>query len=147
MVNNHETDDSTNGIWAYEQPKNWMDGDWTKQTLATDFKNAFSVFVPNMAPGFPYPFYPQADHEGREGYPAHILVAGDGDHTAWLMTPTDTKNWEWERDAIHQTRGTVGSLTWADLDNDGWNEVWVPDYDHSYMEVFRFHALDQQEFL
>lgn len=58
MVNNHETDDSTNGIWAYEQPKYWMTDEWTKRTLATDFKNAFSVVVPNMAPGFPYPFYP-----------------------------------------------------------------------------------------
>jgi len=58
MVNNHEKDDATNGIWAYQPPRDWMHDKWTKRTLATDFKNAFSLTVPNMAPGFPYPFYP-----------------------------------------------------------------------------------------
>lgn len=56
MVNNHEKDDSTNGIWAYEMPTYWMTGDFKKRTIATDFKNAFSITVPNMAPGFPYNF-------------------------------------------------------------------------------------------
>jgi len=147
MVNNHETDDSTNGIWSYDQPKHWEDS-WTKRELASDFKNAFSVFVPNMAPGFPYAFYPKVADEGHKGNAAHILVAGDGDHTAWLMTNTDKENFVWDRDTIHETRGTVGALAFADLDNDGWNEVWVPDYDHSYMEVFRFHAIEESvEFL
>lgn len=58
MVNNHETDDSTNGIWAYEMPNYWMTGEFKKHTIATEFHNAFSLTVPNMAPGFPYPFYP-----------------------------------------------------------------------------------------
>lgn len=116
MVNNHETDDSTNGIWVYEQPKYWLTEEWTKHQIASDFKNAKSVFVPNMAPGFPYPFYPQATHEHHIGNPAHIVVAGDGDHSAWIMTPTDTKNFEWERDLIKNMKGTVGALTYADLD-------------------------------
>jgi hypothetical protein len=59
MVNNHEKDDKTNGIWAYTMPNNWMTGDFEKHTLATGFKNAFSLTVPNMAPGFPYPFFPE----------------------------------------------------------------------------------------
>jgi len=138
MVNNHEKDENTNGIWAYEQPKDWMTGDWTKQTLARDFKNAFSITVPGMAPGFPYPFYPEVQQEHHIGNPAHILVAGDGDFTAWIMTPEDMSNWEWERDVLTKPKGTVGALTFADLDHDGWNEVWVPDYDHSKIEVFRF---------
>lgn len=143
MVNNHEKDEKTNGIWAYEQPKDWMTGDWTRQTLASGFKNAFSLTVPGMAPGFPYPFYPQTMEEHHIGNPAHILVAGDGDYTSWLMTPEDMSNWEWERDVLTKPKGTVGALTFADLDQDGWNEVWVPDYDHSKIEVFRF--FDEQE--
>lgn len=128
-----------------------MTGDWTKHTIATDFKNANSLFVPNMAPGFPYPFQPQTAHENKKGYPAHIVVAGDGDHSAWIMTPTDTHDWAWERDLIKDMGGTVGALTFADLDNDGWNELWVPNYDDGKIEVFKFHAIDEdqsaQEFL
>ena len=30
MVNNHEEDESTNGIWTYEVPKNIWTGDWKK---------------------------------------------------------------------------------------------------------------------
>jgi hypothetical protein len=34
----------------------------------------------------------------------------------------------------------VGALAWADLDNNGWNELIVPDYDSSIVEIFRFSA-------
>lgn len=58
MVNNHEKKDSQTGIWAYSFPSDWMTGTFTKHTIATNFHNAFSLTVPNMSPGFPYPFYP-----------------------------------------------------------------------------------------
>jgi len=145
MVNNHETDDSTNGIWAYDVPRNWSTGTWEKKTLATGFKNKFSITVPNMAPGFPYPFYPEVKTEGKRNTAAHIVVAGDGDHTAHIMTPTDRNNWQWDLDTIKEEKGTVGALTWDDLDKDGWNELWVPDYDNSKMEVFKFFALPTYE--
>ena len=71
---------------------------------------------------------------------AHIVVAGDGDHTAHIMTPTDAKNFKWDLDTIKEESGTVGALAWDDLDQDGWNELWVPDYDNSRIEVFKFSA-------
>lgn len=143
MVNNHEEDDDLTGIWAYDMPKNWMTGEYTKYQIASGFKNTFSLTVPQMSPGFPYPFYPQTMQEHHIGNPAHILVAGDGDHTAHIMTPTDSKNFIWERDTIKKMGGTVGAMTWADLDEDGWNEVWIPNYDDSKMEVFKFHAIEE----
>lgn len=63
------------------------------------------------------------------------------------MTPTNAKEWEWDRDILKEMKGTVGALCWADLDKDGWNEVWVPDYDNNKIEVFRMHALGGEEFL
>lgn len=144
MVNNHEKDDKTNGIWAYTFPSNWMTGTFTKHTLATGFKNKFSITVPNMAPGFPYPFYPEAGTEGMRHVAAHIVIAGDGDHTVHIMTPTDASNWTWDLDTVKEEKGTVGALTWADLDQDGWNELWVPDYDTGIVEVFKFSALTSE---
>jgi hypothetical protein len=145
MVNNHEKDNKTNGIWAYSFPSDWMTGVFTKHTLATGFQNKFSLTVPNMAPGFPYAFYPQVSTEGRAA--AHIVVAGDGDHTAHIMTPTDASSFTYVRDTIKEENGTVGALAWADLDKDGWNELWVPDYDSSRIEVFKFSAKTAELFL
>jgi len=135
IVNNHEKKDKTDGIWAYHFPTDWMKGDFTRTTLASNFKNKFSLLIPNMAPGFPYPFYPNTSHQGKER--AHILVAGDGDHTAHLMTPTDS-DFEYELDTIKEMKGTVGALTFDDLDGNKWQEVWVPDYDNSLIEAFVF---------
>ena len=85
LVNNHETKDKLDGIWAYEFPKDPMNDDWTRYTIASDFKNAFSLTVPNMAPGFAYAVWPQGYQKGER---AHIFVAGDGDHAAHVLYPT-----------------------------------------------------------
>lgn len=145
LVNNHEKSNTENGIWAYHFPSDWMTGEFTRSTIATGFKNKFSLTVPNMAPGFTYPFWPNINQQGKE--PAHIVVAGDGDHTAHLLTPTDPSTFAYELDTIKEMNGTVGALAWGDLDSDGWNELFVPDYDSSLVEVFAFSALENKEFL
>lgn len=53
------------------------------------------------------------------------------------MTPKITDDWLWDRDILKDAKGTVAGLAWDDLDNDGWNEVWVPDYDFGKIEVFK----------
>lgn len=58
LVNNHETKDELDGIWAYELPKDPMNDEWTRTTIASGFKNAFSLTVPNMSPGFAYAVWP-----------------------------------------------------------------------------------------
>jgi len=120
-----------------------MKGEWKKTTLASNFINKFSIAVPNMAPGFPYAFYPKVADKGHK--PAHILVAGDGDHTAHIMTPTSKL--VYDRDPIKDEGGTVGALTWGDLSGNGWNELFVPNYDKSYVEVFTFSAPAAKVFL
>jgi len=144
IVNNHEKDTKSNGIWAYTMPTDWMSGTYIKTNLASGFSNKFSLLIPNMAPGFPYPFYPQVSTTGK--VPAHIVVAGDGDHTAWLMTPTDS-HFTYARDTIKEEKGTVGALCFADIDGDDWQELFVPDYDSSKIEVFKFSAKTTQLFL
>ena len=85
LVNNHESDDKTNGVYAYTVPADPMTGDFVKYTIASDFKNARSLMVSNMAPGFPYAVWPNGKKSGER---AHILVAGDGDHKAHVLQPT-----------------------------------------------------------
>ena len=75
-----------------------MTGTFSRTTIAHNFKNKSSLTVPNMSPGFPYAFYPQVSREGRDA--AHILVAGDGDHTAHIMTPTDARYFIYDIETI-----------------------------------------------
>lgn len=130
VVNNHEQDNSKAAIFLYQVPNDLFKGDFVRTVIASGFKNAFSVFIPNMCPGFPYVVYP------KKGLPAHILVAGDGDHSAHLMRPNGDGTFK--REIIKNLGGTVGSIATYDFDNDGYQEFFVPNYDGNYIEVYTF---------
>lgn len=139
MMNNHEKDNKTNGIWAYTVPEDIMTGTFEKYPITTGFKNAFSLTVPNMAPGFPYPVWPNSATRGKER--AHIMIAGDGDHSVSIAYPTgDASKFEYTRSVLKDEGGTVGALTFSDLDKNNWQEMWVPNYDNSFIEVFLFNG-------
>jgi hypothetical protein len=109
MVNNHEKDEDTNGIWAYKMPaasKMWTD-DWPRTQIASHFVNAFNLFVPGMSPGFPYPIWPYTPDQ-KAGKSPNIVIAGDGDYSCWIMTNTGYNTYN--RDLIKDAKGTVGAL-------------------------------------
>lgn len=115
-----------------------MNDDWTRKTIASDFHNAFSITVPNMAPGFAYAVYPNGYHAKER---AHIFVAGDGDHSAHVLYPTgDKDSFEYDDQIFDNAKSTVGCLAFSDLDEDGWQEVWVPAYDKSTIELFKMSS-------
>ena len=144
VVNNHEKDSKVNGIWAYTVPEDLISGTYDKYPITTGFKNAFSLTVPNMSPGFPYAIWPKKTDEGSER--AHIMIAGDGDHSVSMAYPTGSAdNFEYERTVIKNEGGTVGALAFSDLDNNNWQEMWVPNYDKSYIEVFMFRGILAEE--
>jgi hypothetical protein len=145
-VNNHESNNDKAGIFLYDVPSDLFSGSYTKKQIASGFKNAFSWTMSNMCPGFPYAIYPRTADNGN-GYP-HILVAGDGDYSAHLMTPDGSGNYN--RETIKSLGGTVGSIGFGDVDNDGWLEFFIPNYDKSYIEVYQFYegsAAEPQGFL
>ena len=111
--------------------------------IANGFKNAFSLLIPNMCPGFPAPVTP------IPGAQTHILIAGDGDYSAHLLRPNG--NGSYQREVIKNLGGTVGIVATYDFDNDGYEEFFVPNYDGNYIEVYRFinnsTAAEDQTFL
>jgi len=139
LVNNHEQDNAKAGVFSYGVPTDLFAGDFPRSTVATGFKNAWSLTVPNICPGFPYAVRP----DGKEG-PHHILVAGDGDYSAHLISPAADG---YQMDLVKNLGGTVGSMAYADLDNDGWLEFFVPNYDKGYIEVYQFFDGDANTFL
>jgi len=123
-----------------------MNDDWTRETIATGFKNASSLFVPNMSPGFAYAVYPNG-YKYKER--AHIFVAGDGDHAAHALYPSgDQWHFDYTDTIFDNAKGTVGCLAFSDLDNDGWQEIWVPNYNKGTIELFKMSAkAEVDEFL
>ena len=138
LVNNHETRNSKSGVWAYEFPADPMNDDWNRQTIASNFHNAFSMTVPNMSPGFGYAVCPKGTCE--KGERQHILIAGDGDHSAHALYPTgDASKFEYENTIFDDAKGTVAAMCFSDLDQDGWLEVWVPNYDKDTIELYKMN--------
>ena len=136
LVNNHETNNKLAAIFLYSVPADiFGDVTYAKKTIASGFKNAFSLLIPNMCPGFPYAVYPYTPEKGKGT--AHILVAGDGDQSVHLMRPFGQG--VFNRETIEVLGGTVGSLTTFDFDNDGWLEILVPNYDKGYINVYQFY--------
>ena len=131
LVNNHETDNSKAAIFLYDVPQDLFNGNYARRTIANGFTNAFSLLIPNMCPGFPYAVYPSKQS------PAHILVAGDGDHSAHLLRPQSDGTYK--REIIKNLGGTVGSMATYDFNNDGFLEFFVPNYDGNYIEVYEFY--------
>ena len=84
-----------------------------------------------MCPGFPYVVQPSKQS------PSHILVAGDGDHSAHLLRPQGDGTFK--RETIKNLGGTVGALATYDFNNDGFLEFFVPNYDNNYIEVYEFY--------
>ena len=48
-------------------------------------------------------------------------------------------------ETIKNEGGTVGSLAFADLDQDGWLEFLVPNYDNNYIEIYQFFDADAED--
>lgn len=58
IVNNHEKKEAQAAVFSYNIPADLFKGKFERTTLATGFKNEFSLLVPNMSPGFVYPVFP-----------------------------------------------------------------------------------------
>ena len=88
-----------------------------------------------MSPGFAYAIYPNGYSDNQR---AHIFVAGDGDHKAHALYPSgDSEIFEYTDTVFSNAGGTVGALAFSDLDEDGWQEIWLANYDSGYVEVFK----------
>ena len=105
-----------------------MSGTFEKFTLADNFT------TDGDSPGFPYAVHP----DGQTSERAHILVAGDDDNSAFLLTPKgDASKFEYAKDLIVNTGGAVGTLATYDIDGDGWLEMLVPNFTDGNIEVFK----------
>ncbi|XP_019628570.1 PREDICTED: uncharacterized protein LOC109473102 [Branchiostoma belcheri] len=127
---------ATNGTVAvYEIPNDVTTQPFERLII----KSGYSVpgFFTNGkgAPGSAFPFYPSTNKTGKP----YILVAGDDDRHAYVMTPLsqDPKDWRYKQDTVYHGGGTVGQIVMADVNGDGMQEVFVPAYNDNKVIVYQ----------
>jgi len=134
LVATNHLGDGTGAVYAYEVPPNWQEGNWPRHVLAS----GFPVTEPGYgqaAPGAAIPFYPKTSTtSGR----AWIILSGDGSQCAYELRPKSATGWDYSMTTIVNTAATVGQPTVADVNGDGWAEVFLSAYDTGIVYVYTY---------
>ena len=87
------------------------------------------------SPGSAFSFFPDPSSQLRKPL---ILASGDGSQRVHFLSPVseDPANWEYSESILLDVGSTIGQIAIADVDSDGFVEVFVPAYDAGRIEVF-----------
>lgn len=136
LAHNWQNKKEDTRVYVYNIPDDLINGEFERFIVGTNFEPVNTLFGNNRSPSFPYPIYPDGYESNKR---AHIVVAGSGDYSASLLIPTgdDPSKFEYEKQTIVKTGGIVGDLVTADIDGDGWLEMYMCDYSDGYVEAFK----------
>jgi hypothetical protein len=111
---------------------------FVRHSLASKFPVAGGFKA--AAPGGARAVHPSVKNDVAAERPV-IVVSGDGANRAYMLTPLkDASNkWEYKQEVLHDCRGTVGAIEVADVNGDGWQEIFIPCYDSGSIEVYTFN--------
>ncbi|PIK35085.1 hypothetical protein BSL78_28092 [Apostichopus japonicus] len=133
----------TNGKLLIYEPmrnKDWPEGEWTKHVIADGFKpNVPEITEGNGSPGRARSMYPKIPVDRKKPM---ILMTGDDDNNAYLfeaVKDNDPEDWTYTKHVIFQANeGTVGAISYADIDGDGLAEIFIPAYSDGRLHVMTF---------
>jgi hypothetical protein len=133
---NHVATASLSGIYAWEVPKDLATGTWTRHTL---FNNIPTTLSGNnqASPGLPILCHAKSPAPASEK--PLIVLGGDGAEKVFLLEPTST-SFAYNVSEIVAWKGTAGLCACGDVDGDGWSEIFAPNWDKGYVQVFQFTA-------
>jgi hypothetical protein len=137
IVTNHQDndDDVKAGVFAFEIPSDLKYGAFVKHTLCYDVTPVVGDSPGVGAPGFAEVFHPRVGAGPSER--KHLVVAGDGTFDVWYLKPVSGGRFKYETQII-TLGGTTGELLVMDFDNDGVNDVLIPDNDNFNLRAITF---------
>ncbi|KAK3103545.1 hypothetical protein FSP39_020030 [Pinctada imbricata] len=133
------TSNGNNGsVIIYEIPTDFRTQAFRRHVVATGFSPR-EKGTGKGAPGSSFCIHSTTgDHKNDRPL---ILVSGDDDGRAYIMEPTssDSNNWSYSKRAFYDTgSGTVGQMAFADVDGDGYVDIFVPSYTVGEVLVYTF---------
>ncbi|KAI9811949.1 MAG: hypothetical protein M1832_000654 [Thelocarpon impressellum] len=136
LVTNHQGGGAnpSPGVYAYEIPADITNAAaYKRHTLASGFP-VTQGGLNQASPGSPVAFYPTP--KTKSG-PAYIALAGDAAQIAYVLVPGSAP-WSYTTTVLHNCGCTVGKVEVADVDGDGFAEVFVPCYDNGVLAAYSF---------
>ncbi|XP_070564037.1 uncharacterized protein [Ptychodera flava] len=121
---------------AYEIPDNFIKDEWPRHLLADGFDGGPGEG--NGAPGSGFTFRPASEPDRNKPL---ILLSGDDDGTLYMIEPfddTDVSNWNYFTTALWTVSGTLGGISAMDVDNDGYEEVFLPAWTKGETQIVTF---------
>ncbi|XP_052799628.1 uncharacterized protein LOC128231181 [Mya arenaria] len=142
------TTNGNNGtLLAYEIPDDFRTGKFVKHTIAVGFSPR-SKSIGKGAPGSAIAVHPQPAKNTSKPV---ILLSGDDDGRAYVFEAAsqDPAAWAYNKQVFFDAGdATVGELSAADVDNDGYTDVFVPSFNGNEVIVYSFRpALSDQNIL
>jgi len=124
-------------LLAYEIPDNWQDASaWTEHVIRDGYKE---WPIPGKgSPGTALAFYPNKNDESEKPF---IFVSGDDAGNMFVETADsqDPNDWTYSTTLMYEQKyGTVGSFSVADVNNDGWVEVFLSIYEQEFVRVLSY---------
>jgi len=109
----------------------------TRHVLASGF-HAFSEAGGSASPGDAEAFWPEI---GAGGKP-HVFVSGDNSNSIFVLVPNsqDPNDWNYSKQELADIGADVGRPALADIDGDGFTDVFIPAYDNRELVHFEFSA-------
>ncbi|KAG5653434.1 hypothetical protein H0H81_000436 [Sphagnurus paluster] len=141
LVSNHQggSDNPSGSVYAYEIPLGSLAADPTsykRHVLASGFP-VTQWGLNQASPGSPVAFHPNA--ASKTGAP-YIALAGDAAQIAYVLVPDAKTAWNYTTTVLHNCGCTVGKVEVADVDGDGFAEVFIPCYDNGLLVAYSFKA-------
>lgn len=122
---------------AYEIPNDWQDlSKWNSHIIRDGYKD---FPLPGKgSPGTAVAFWPDLKNTDSKPY---IFVSGDDSGNYFVESPTseDANDWSYETTLVYEQRtGTVGSFSIADVNDDGFAEIFMAVYEQSFVRVMSY---------
>ncbi|XP_043225248.1 uncharacterized protein LOC122383152 [Amphibalanus amphitrite] len=127
-------------LYKWTIPDDFINGDWERTTLDTNFHPNSMLFGETMSPGSAIIFHP-SDAARDAGNKPLILLSGDDDGNQYILQPVsqDPSDWTYARQTLVETGGTTaGQVTADDIDGDGYTELITAGYTVGKVYVFTY---------
>jgi len=139
LVTNNRND-GKGGVYVYELPGDIFapGAKWTRHELASGFKPVNPLLPGQGGPGTARAIQPNLK---KSQLKPTIFVTGDDNGTVAILTavnPSTHDDWNYTVDRLCKGSGTIGSIGFGDLNNDGYTDLVVPMFKDGRVDIYTF---------